>query len=134
MYSITNSKELVTTNKKWGGCGSSRAVSSLICEPVRPLDCPKEDQFITIDNNQKVGIHPARVKEGSKVPLSICTSMCHLVAQPKTFLQYDNSFDPSNWRGQYSKLELMKRVDKLEKDCITEFQRYRGQFIEKIIA
>ena len=85
MYSITNSKELVTTNKKWGGCGSSRTVSSLICEPVRPLDCPKEDQFITIDNNQKVGIHPARVKEGSKVPLSYVLPCVTLLPNQKHF-------------------------------------------------
>ena len=28
----------------------------------------------------------------------------------------------------------MKKVDKLEKDCITEFQRYREQVIEEIMA
>ena len=112
LYSVTNSKEIVTMNKKWEGC--SRTVSNLISEPVPPLDCPKEDQFITIDNNQKVGIHSGRTREGSKVPLSICTSMCHIVPLPKTFLQYDNSFNPSNWRGQYSKSELIKRADKLE--------------------
>ena len=121
-------------NKKLEGCGSSKTVSNLICEPVPPLDCPKEDQFITIDNNQKIGMHSGRIREGSKVPLSICTSMCQIVLQSKTFLQHDNSFNPSNWHSQYSKSELMKRADKLEKDCITEFQRYRGQFIEEIIV
>ena len=111
-------------NKKWEGC--SRTVSNLISEPVPPLDCPKEDQFITIDTIQKVGIHSGRIREGSKVPLSICTSLYHIVPQPKTILQYDNSFNPSNWRRQYSKSELIKRADKLGKDW--------GQFIEEIIA
>ena len=60
--------------------------------------------------------------------------MCHIALQPKTFLQYDNSFNPSNWRGQYSKPKLIKRIDKVVKDCITQFQSYSGQFIEEMIA
>ena len=33
LYSITNSKELATMNKKWEGSGSSHTLSSVICEP-----------------------------------------------------------------------------------------------------
>ena len=94
LYSITNSKELATMNKKWEGCGSSRTLSSVICEPAPPLQCPSADVFNTIDNNQKVGIHSGRIKEGSKVPISICTSMCHIVPNSDTFLQYNSSLGP----------------------------------------
>ena len=87
LYSVTNSKELSTMNKKWEGCGSSRTLSNMIGEPVPPLECPNEKLFITIDNNQKVLIHSGRIREGSKVLVSVCTSMCHIVPQPKTYLQ-----------------------------------------------
>ena len=133
LYSVTNSKELANMNRKWEGCGSSTTLSNVICEPVPPLDCPEEDQFSTIDNNQKVGVHSGRIKEGSKVPLSICTSMCHIVRQPKTFLQYDSSLSPAKWWGKSSVQQLLEKVHILEKDYITEFQRYRGQFIEEMI-
>ena len=99
LYSVTNSKELANMNRKWEGCGSSTTLSNVICEPVPPL-CPEEDQFSTTDINQNVGVHSGRIKEGSKVPLSICTSMCHIVPQPKTFLQYDPSLSPAKWRGK----------------------------------
>ena len=71
LYSITNSKELATINKKWEGCDSSRTLSSVICEPAPPLQCPSPDVFNTIDNNQNVGIHSGQIKEGSKVPISV---------------------------------------------------------------
>ena len=87
LFSVTNSKELSTMNKKWEGCDSSRTLSNMIGEPVPPLECPNEKLFITIDNNQKVLIHSGRIREGSKVLVSVCTSMCHIVPQPKTYLQ-----------------------------------------------
>ena len=34
LYSVTNSKELATMNRKCGVCGSSRTLSNVICEPV----------------------------------------------------------------------------------------------------
>ena len=34
LYSVTNSKELATMNRKCGGYGSSRTLSNVICEPV----------------------------------------------------------------------------------------------------
>ena len=54
--------------------------------------------------------------------------MCHIVPQPKTFLQYDPSLSPATWRGKSSAQELLEKVQILEKDYISECQRYRGQF------
>ena len=120
-------------NRKWEGCVSSRTLSNEIYKPVPPLNCPEEDQFSTIENTQKVGVHSGRIKESSKVPLSICTSMYQTDPQPKTFLQYDPSISPAKWRGKNSVQELLEKVQILEKDYISEFQRYRGQFIEEMI-
>ena len=43
---VLNSEEFATMNKKWEGCGSSRTLSSVICEPAPPLQCPSGDVFI----------------------------------------------------------------------------------------
>ena len=88
-YSITNSKEITTMNGKWEGCRSLRTVSDVICEKSPPTLCPDGDIINTIDNNQKVGIHAGDIKKGSKVPLSICTTMCHILPQPTTEIQYN---------------------------------------------
>ena len=132
LYSITNSKELTTMNKEWEGCGSSRTLNSVICEPAPPLQCPSADVFNT--NNQKVGIHSGRIKEGSKVPISICTSVCHIVPKPDTFLQYNFSLGPQNWRKKDSLPATLEKVELFEQKAINEFQRYRGLFIEVILA
>ena len=89
-------------NKKWEGWGSSRTLSSVTCEPAPPLQCTSADVFNTIDNNQNVGIHSGEIKEGSKVPISICTSMCHIVPKADIFLQYNSSLGPQNWRKKDS--------------------------------
>ena len=54
--------------------------------------------------------------------------MCHIVPQPKTFLQYDPSLSPATWRGKSSVQESSEKVQILEKDYISECQTYRGQF------
>ena len=132
LYSITNSKELTTMNKKWEGCGSSRTLNRAICEPAPPLQCPSADVFNT--NNQKLGIHSGRIKEGSKVPISICTSMCHIVPKADIFLQYNSSLGPQNWRKKDSLPAILEKVELFEQKAINEFQRYRGLFIEEILA
>ena len=111
----------------------SRTLSNMICEPVPPLECPNEDLFNIINNNQKVGIHSGHIAEYYKVPVSVCTSTCHIVHQPKMYLQYSDSLHPENWRNCTPINKLLKKVKELENNCITEFQRYRSLFIEEMI-
>ena len=121
-------------NKKWEGWGSSRTLSSVTCEPAPPLQCTSADVFNTIDNNQNVGIHSGEIKEGSKVPISICTSMCHIVPKADIFLQYNSSLGPQNWRKKDSLPAILEKVGLFEQKAINEFQRYRGLFIEEILV
>ena len=97
------------------------------------LRCPSADVFNTIDKN-KVGIHSGQIKEGSKVPISICTSMCHIVHKPDTFSQYNSSLDPQVWRKKDSLPVILEKLELFEQQAINEFQRYRGLFIEEILA
>ena len=86
-YSITISKENTTMNRKWEGCESSRTVSDVICEKSPPTPCPDSDIINMIDNNQKVGMHSGCIKEGLKVPLSICTTIA--TSYPNQQLRYN---------------------------------------------
>ena len=132
-YSITISKEITTMNCKWEGCGSSRTVSDVICEKSPPTPCPDGDIINMIDNNQKVGIHSGCIKEGSKVPLSICTTMCHILPQPTTEIQYNPNLSPENWINKSSSNDIIEKVALLEKQSLKEFQRYKGLFVEETL-
>ena len=55
------------------------------------------DLHTTIDNNQKVGICTWKIREGLTVPLSICTTLGHLLPQPPTYYQNDQNLMPKNW-------------------------------------
>ena len=36
--------------------------------------------------------------------------MCHIVPEPKTFLQYDPFLSPAKWHGKSSVQELLEKV------------------------
>ena len=118
-------------NGKWEGCRSLRTVSDVICEKSPPTLCPDGDIINTIDNNQKVGIHTGDIKKGSKVPLSICTTMCHILPQPTTEIQYNPNMSPENWINKSSSNDIIKKVGLLEKQSFKMFQCYRGLFVEE---
>ena len=60
--------------------------------------------------------------------------MCHIVPKPDTFLQYNSSLGPQNWRKKDSLPATLEKVELFEQKAINEFQRYRGLFIEEILA
>ena len=120
-------------NCKWERCGNSRTVSDVICEKSPPTSCPDGDIINTTDNNQKVGIHSGHIKEGSKVPLSIFTTMCHILPQPTTEIQYNPNLSPENWINKSSSNDVIEKVALLEKQSLKEFHHYRGLFVEETL-
>ena len=62
----------------------------------------KSDVFNTIDSNQKVGKCGRCIKEGSKIPVSICATVGHIQTKPATFFQNDEKLSPKNWLGKSS--------------------------------
>ena len=49
-------------------------------------------------------------------------------------MQYNSSLDPQNWRKKDSLPATLEKVELFEQKAINEFQRYRGVFIEEILA
>ena len=132
-YSITNSKEIATINRKWEGCGSSKTVSDVIYEKSPPISCPDGDIINKIDNNQKVGIYSQRFKEGPKIPLSICSTICRIIPQPTIEIQYIPDLALENQINKSSATDIIEKVALLKKRSLEEFQRFRGLFVKETL-
>ena len=105
-YSLTHSKTAV---KLYGSLGSYATVTDMLLQQSDELKYPTDaDVISTIDNNQKVGKCGRRIKEGSKVAISICTTVGHIKPNPECYLQREQEFAPENWLGKLASNELGK--------------------------
>ena len=105
-YSLTHSKTAV---KLYGSLGSYATVTDMLLQQSDELKYPTgADVISTIDNNQKVGKCGRRIKEGSKVAISICTTVRHIKPKPECYLQREQEFVPENWLGKLASNELGK--------------------------
>ena len=103
MYSSAHYKTAVQLSSYWQSAGSYTALCDIRMQHAPPRICPtKSDLFNTIDNNQKVGKCDRRIKEGSKIPVSICTTVGHIQTKPATFFQKNEILSPKNWLGKSS--------------------------------
>ena len=94
MYSVTNSKTAVKLQSCWESSGSYTTAHDIFASKVDHISCPSGDIHNTVDNNQKDGICTWRIREGSTVPLSICTAVCYIIPQPVTSLQCKENLIP----------------------------------------
>ena len=123
IYSSTNSKIASQIFGSSRGAGSYTTVTKVITTPSDPLECPSmRDIHTAIDNNQKVGHHSGRIREGSSVPMSICTSVSHISPPIKSMLQYSDTLKPSVWLNQTPLNECLKLVEELEEKMINIFR------------
>lgn len=134
VYSVTNSKDVARLTGSWESSGSYSTLSQIVTSPSPPIQCPIGDVHNTIDNNQKVGRTSGRIKEGSKVPTSICTTMCHIVPQPSTSFQHIEHLMPKYWLDMTQMEKTLEEVENLEKIALNEFRNYRGNYIQEIIS
>ena len=108
-YSLTHSKTAVKLYGNWESSGSYATVTDTLLQQSDELKCPTDADVInTIDNNQKVGKCGRRIKEGSKVAISICTTVGHIKPNPECYLQREQEFAPENWLGKLASNELGK--------------------------
>ena len=85
-YSLTHSKTAVKLCGNWESSGSYATVTDTLLQQGDELKCPTDADVInTIDNNQKVGKCGRRIKEGSKVAISVCTTVGHIKPNPECF-------------------------------------------------
>lgn len=133
-YSVTGSKTIVTLNGQWESSGSYTSVSNIATTEREPSVCPTGDVINVFDNNQKVGKHSGRIREGSSVPQSVCTAVTHIVPKPDTFLQNDISLHPSRYLKKDTIGDILEKVSHSEKIATEYFRQYRGTYINEKIT
>ena len=90
-----------------------------------PLTMPNNaDIIVTFDNEQKVGQQSGGIREGSKQPMSVITTVA--VIQPSPISH--NQFQPYN-RLNYDIAQTLAAVEQLENKYLDSMQIYRNQFI-----
>ena len=95
--SLTHSKTAVKLYWNWESSGNYGTVTDTHLQQGDKLKSPTDADVInTTDNNQKVGKCERRIKEGSKVAISICTLVGHIKPNPECFLQREQDFAPEN--------------------------------------
>ena len=100
MYSSTNSKTTLQLNSYWRSAGSYTSLCDILLQQAPPLMCPSKSNVLnTINNNQKVEKCGRRIKEGSNIPVSICTTVDHIQTKPVTFFQNEKRLSHKNWLG-----------------------------------
>ena len=118
----------------WECSGRYSTLDQIVTSPCPPIPCPDGDVHNAVDNNQKVGGTSGHIKEGSKAPTSICTTMCHIALQPTTALQEDDLLIPLKWLDVTKVEEVLVTVETLENSAITEFRKYRSSYINDKIS
>ena len=88
-YIISKSKMACNIVGGWENSGSYTKVNSLLDLPSEPLTIQgTSDITITFDNEQKVGRHSGSIREGSKQPMSIITTVAIIKSNPETRCQF----------------------------------------------
>ena len=132
--SLTHSKQAVKMYGNWESSGSYTTLLNTLLQPSSPIKCPTKNDIInTIDNNQKVGKCGRTIKEGSKIPISICTTVGHIIVKPETQFQQMHQLSPECWLGKISPNEIAEKIKLLESDASNLFRQYRGKFISEMI-
>ena len=94
MYGIINLKAAVKLQSLWEGSDSYATVHKILTSEVDPKYCPDGHIYNTINNNQKKSICTWKIRQGSTIPLSICTTLGHILTQPPTLLQNEELLMP----------------------------------------
>ena len=92
-YVISNPKTACVIMGDWESSGSYTKINKMLSSNTGPLTMPNiADIIVTFDNEQKVGRHSGRIREGSKQPMPVITTAA--VIQPSTISH--NQFQPYN--------------------------------------
>ena len=84
-YSLTHSKQAAKIYRNWESSEGYTTLLNTLFQSSSSIKCPTKNNIInTIDNNQKVGKCWRTIKEGSKIPISICTTVGHIIVKPET--------------------------------------------------
>ena len=102
---------------KWESSGWYTTLNNTHLQPSDPIPCPAKDDINTIDNNQKFAKCGHYIKERSKISISICTTVGHIITKRETDLLQKAEFSPSSWLRQRSTDEIIEKNKFIRGKC-----------------
>ena len=130
IYMVSHSKIITSVCGSWEPSGSYTKVNEILKSPTPPLNITgKNDIVVTFDNEQKVGRHSGRIREGSLQSISIITTVAVIETKPPT--QYQ--FLPYR-RNDFDSVATITSVNSLEARFLEIMRLYRHRFVEEIIG
>ena len=112
----------------WQPSGSYTTINHVLNTPSPAPKPPDQDVHVTFDNNQKVGFASGRIREGSTVPMSICTAVTYIFPTPASNLQQ------TSLNASTESIEVrMQNVKIFEQQCNDHFLKYRSSYIQEVI-
>lgn len=130
MCSLSRSKMICSIFGSWESSGGYTKVNEILNYPSDPLTIQaSNDIAITFDNEQKVGKHSGRIREGSKQSVSIITTVAVIQPSPLTSHQLI-SFK----RKDLDFSETIKRVEIMEQKYLNLMCIYRHNFVKEMIC
>ena len=129
VYMVSHSKIITSICGSWEPSGSYTKVNDILNSQSPPLTIPgSNDIFVTFDNEQKVGRHSGRLREGSMQSISIITTVA--VIEPKPAIQYQ--FLPYK-RIDLDSAGIITAVNSMESEYLELMRIYRHNFVEEMI-
>ena len=132
-YSLTHNKISTVLAGGWEPSGGYTKIHDVLAAPCQPPACPSKDIHVLFDNNQKVGRSTTRIKEGSAIPMSICTSVSFIQSHGARDLQNNMGLMKSQWQPLFPE-EEMRKVNDLEEEYLGTFRNYRADTMKSSLV
>ena len=129
IYLVSHSKIITSICGSWEPSGSYTKVNKILKSPSPPLTIAgNNDIVVTFDNEQKVGRHTGRIREGSLQSISIITTVAVIETKPST----DYQFQPYK-RIDLNSIETIRSVNTMESRFLEIIRIYRHKFVDEMI-
>ena len=132
-YTESRSKLCVQLMGAWEPAGGFTSVSQFVSQQRPPAECPPADFHVAIDNNQKVSKSSGRIREGSTVPVGICTAVSFIKPGFDTHLMADENLKPEKWM-QAPNADTLESIRNQEAHDTEFFSVQRENFISNELS
>ena len=127
-YTETGSKLCVQLTGAWEPSGGFTTVTGYVTQQRPAAPCPPGDFHLTIDNNQKVAKSSGRIREGSTVPVEICTAISYVEPGFKSEIMCKDNLSPQTWKSAPS-TDIMDKLNNSEESQKKHFASHRNKYI-----
>ena len=136
-YSLTGSKTVTMLTGCTEPAGGYTTVHKFLNSPspvAKPEAPANHTIHVAFDNNQKVGHTSGKIREGSCVPVSICTALTYIEPQHVSSVQQNEEFTNDKWYDPITITPIIaQKISEQEQKHQTAFREYRTQYIDETL-